>query len=599
MRRIIWILSMMAIIGVLSFAIPTTQAEIVAQSHDTGQLQGMLTILYGDPAPNSSDPVITQISLLDVTTGATIAHLRMGIGLAHTYAYQTVQVDVARLSRPASGNQIPTYLVQGITPIVLPNVDSPQGNISTPQYTGSQRFINLLCKFSDRTSEPRTPIQYAELFNPTYGSVNHFWTNVSYNMVNLNGSTTVSMWRSLPYTRNYYTSPLKLFELLQDCATLFDDVVNFNDVVGVNIMLNDTIGCCAWGGGGYITTNEGFKIIRATWNPPWAQNVRTLAHEIGHALGLPHSSGPWDNPPTELSIYVSQWDVMSNGGTCNQTYGIWGCVPAGTIAYYLTLNNWLSASRQVSVLVGGQATFTLRRLNANVGSGYVLAKVPINDSTTNFYTVEVRDNVSSYDVNVPNTAVVIHYVDLTIQENTGPALVVDAVDGNDDVNDAGAQWQPGEIFTDTANAISIRVVSRTGSDYVVEIKNNAMTILATFTENQLLAALQAQASLGISYYLVNFYVGNAEIYANINGEVARVVISVTNRGGGLARFVISQMTAPDGRTPLTSETIHTLNTHLLAHLNNALNSLITARLGNINIDGVFFSETEMSVGVAD
>ncbi|MCL4253763.1 MAG: hypothetical protein KJ043_08290 [Anaerolineae bacterium] len=61
MRRIILIVSMLGIIGVLSFAIPTpTQAEITPQFNDTTQLQGMLNIIYGDPQPDSSDPVITR-----------------------------------------------------------------------------------------------------------------------------------------------------------------------------------------------------------------------------------------------------------------------------------------------------------------------------------------------------------------------------------------------------------------------------------------------------------------------------------------------------------------------------------------------------------
>ncbi|MCL4253764.1 MAG: hypothetical protein KJ043_08295, partial [Anaerolineae bacterium] len=60
-------------------------------------------------------------------------------------------MDVARLSRPTSADEteIPMYQVQHITPIALPNtIDSPQGNISTTQSAGSQKFINLLCQFS-------------------------------------------------------------------------------------------------------------------------------------------------------------------------------------------------------------------------------------------------------------------------------------------------------------------------------------------------------------------------------------------------------------------------------------------------------------------
>ncbi|MCU0481474.1 MAG: hypothetical protein MUE54_09710, partial [Anaerolineae bacterium] len=500
------------------FITPTpSQAETSGQVDDVSQLQGVLSIIYGDPLPDSQDPVVIRISLLDFNTGSELANLNMGIGLAHTYMGQAVEVTVARLSLPSTTGELPTYLVQDIMPIPAPATAMSQ-DISSPQLAGSQAFINLLCKFPDIPGEPRTPAQYAELFTNAYGSVRNFWETISYNAINFDGTVVASQWRSLPNNQAFYvpsptTQNPNLTAILQDCVNAFDATTNFAPFMGINLMLNGSLGCCAWGGSASVNTAEGFKFVRVTWNPPAGQNIQVFAHETGHALGLPHSSGPHINPPSGLNIYVSQWDVMSEGGDCTQTYLSWGCIPAGTIAYYLDRNQWIPANRKVNVPTGTQTTVTLRRTQLNTTTGLILATVPINDSTSRLYTVEVRD-WSGYDVNVPNPAVVIHYVDLSITENTGPALVVDAT-LNDNVNDAGAQWQAGETFTDVANRISIRVVSKTGSDYTVEIKNKPSIF---FTENELLAQLQANATGGIQYTLVDVIAGNAFIYATVAGE---------------------------------------------------------------------------------
>ncbi|HRF98945.1 MAG TPA: hypothetical protein PLZ51_27230, partial [Aggregatilineales bacterium] len=92
-------------------------------------------------------------------------------------------------------------------------------------------------------------------------------------------------------------------------------------------------------------------------------------------------------------------------------------------------------------------------------------------------------------------------------DGISPALIDN--DGNNNVNDAGSQWQVGETFTDFANNISVRVVSKTGSDYVVEIKNEPGTL---FTENELLTYLSANATGDIEYLLVDFISKNAVIY---------------------------------------------------------------------------------------
>ena len=603
----------------LSFTTPIpSQAEFVEQENNTTQLQGVLTVTYGDPEPNSGQPVITKIELWDLNTGRLSANLSMGVGLAHTYIGQAVIVDVARLSRPTSIDEVPTYLVQDIMPMPLP--DAPQG-ISRPQLAGSQPFINLLCKFPDIGSTPRSPVQYTELFANTYGSVRHFWETISYNAINFDGTVVASQWRDLPNNQIYYvpepdTEDPNLSALLQDCVDVFDSTTNFTPFIGINIMFNGSLGCCAWGGSGYVQTDEGFKYVRTTWNPPNGQNAEVLTHETGHALGLPHSSGPHDTPPSGLNIYVSNWDVMSAGGRCTQSYLTWGCVPAGTIAYYLDRNQWIPSNRKIAILTGTENTITLRRPHANVTTGYILATIPINDSTTRFYTVEVRD-LSSYDVNVPAAAVVIHHVDLSRAGNTGPALVVDDVtDGNNNVNDVGSQWQVGETFTDTANRITIRVLSKSGSDYVVEIKNKPSIF---FSENELLAYLQANATEGINYYLVDFVTGSAIIYVTVNGEAVQVMLT-TNSGAGssLVRFNIIQMSVPynenqqgggrgnenpgggGGEIPqVSAEAQEIINRHLLQHLDIALDALIPTKIANADVDEIFFNNTSMGVVVAE
>ena len=59
------------------------------------------------------------------------------------------------------------------------------------------------------------------------------------------------------------------------------------------MMFNESMGCCAWGGGRYRVLDGVAKTWGVTWLPPWSQHHSVVAHEMGHAFGLPHSNN-WD-----------------------------------------------------------------------------------------------------------------------------------------------------------------------------------------------------------------------------------------------------------------------------------------------------------------
>jgi hypothetical protein len=151
---------------------------------------------------------------------------------------------------------------------------------------------------------------------------------------------------------------------------------------------------------------------------------------------------------------------------------LFGYIAPGTIAYHLDLDGWIPTNRRAVVERGMVASVLLEHTALPPAStNPLIARLPITSST--FYTVEVRDPAYGYDQNVPARAVVIHYVDTNRSFGDGHALVVDDInDHNDNVNDAGSQWLPGETFRDTARNVTISVISSEATGFRVNIGNN-------------------------------------------------------------------------------------------------------------------------------
>ena len=345
--------------------------------------------------------------------------------------------------------------------------DSPSGSVLqsssvSAAVSGSQPWISIMCKFPDYPAqEPASLSYFQDMYSSTYPGLNHYWQEVSYNAINVLGSSAVG-WYVLPQARSYYiNNPNFLDVLAADCIAQADNDVYFPSYQGINMMFNYELDGFAWGGSQYLELDGVYGGWSTTWEPPWGySDITVIAHEMGHGFGLPHSSGSYGQ------TYDNQWDVMSD--TWSNCYRLsdptYGCIGQHTIMFHKDILGWIPAGLK----------YTLNYSNADVSDAfnpgaYLMAEIPILGSGFNLYTVEARNNTVGYDSKLPGQGIIIHEIDYS---RMNPAHVVD-IDGNGNTGDAGAIWKVGETFTDLANNISVSVLAATTDGYQVSIQNGA------------------------------------------------------------------------------------------------------------------------------
>ncbi|MDZ4764078.1 MAG: hypothetical protein SGI73_05950 [Chloroflexota bacterium] len=457
------------------------QTDPKAAASPDVRYEGWLNVTYGDPPPNAGIAGQRIVELTDAD-GVRVIALVMAEGLIQQYYGK--YITVTGVLRPAMNEmerQISGDLILNVSSAVPATTTRGQALPDARLVSGSQSWVNLLCKFSDIPAEPHVPSFYEGFYDAGYPSLDDYWRQVSYDNINLNGSVVMTAWRTLPAARSAYIpsgGSANLTKLRTDCAAIWDDVVNFPTYVGINFFFNQTLDCCAWGGSASMSLDSVSKTYRTTYLPPWAATHSVIAHEMGHGYGFPHSTGPDNNPPTELNIYVSEWDVMSDSnGTCAASSTTLGCLAEGTIGYNLRNAEWIPANLIATVGMMENVDLTLERTVLPQNStDYRMVVIPIQGQASNYYTVEVRNINAGYDQNIPASAVIIHHVDTSRSGNGGPSYVVDADTTNTDTNDAGARWLPGETFTDSVNGISVQVFSQSGSQFALRIINNSQPV---------------------------------------------------------------------------------------------------------------------------
>ena len=165
-------------------------------------LNGTLTVLWGDPVPGaSSEPLVRAM----LTERAGQEHelafdpgvLEAAGGLRALDRREVTLTARAPLAQPQAAISSPLV----VTGVALSDAaDAIQAD--EQPITGPQPWVTILCRFGDSTGLTPKPVSYYQgLMGGAAPGLDHYWREVSYDMINLTGSVVVG-WYNLPQPRS-------------------------------------------------------------------------------------------------------------------------------------------------------------------------------------------------------------------------------------------------------------------------------------------------------------------------------------------------------------------------------------------------------------
>jgi len=451
----------------------------IASPLSAATMTGWLSVVWGDPVPGSNEASHLEFFLTDprgTTTELVIGQTALAaagglVAVNQHFVEVVIEGDIPGIGRRRAASLR-----------VLSPPDEPESG-ATEAVLGSKPWVTLACKFSDKSAEPENLSYFQGMYANAPGRLDHYWREVSYDAIDIVGSTAVD-WKNLPNSHTYYVptpgsgTSAKLSQLFEDCTAAADPFIDFSlgasgGFEGINLMFNEQLDCCAWGGSRWATLDGVSKswrtTWRTTWDPPWAfAQEGVIAHEMGHGFGLPHAN----NSDGDSNPYDSPWDVMSSATGYAVSDPVYGKLGKHVNSYHKDRLGWLDGAEMFAVPGEGFFRVTIDPLGSATTSTYRMARIPISGSTSHYYTVEVREAVGNYEAEIPGTGpgdrmVIIHEVQTGRSE---PAWVVDEDAPPADYADTeGVMWRVGEIFVDPAAEIVVEVESQTATGFQIGI----------------------------------------------------------------------------------------------------------------------------------
>ncbi|WP_334179168.1 hypothetical protein [Pseudoxanthomonas sp.] len=438
--------------------------------------QGLLQLEWGDPPRAAMGeprlaPRFNASLLKDDGTRIALdpAQAKLAAGDLYVLANRRVAVAFAPQERVMSSAPAIQAIVPADRTTQLAQVHPANARVmAAAPISGTTRWVTLMCKFGDATEEQKDQAFFQSQYGEGVGQLGHYWREVSYNKINLAGSTAHG-WYTLPSPRSTYVTKVDgkdkadLNKLFADCASAAPETVDLNAPVGINMMFNGDLDGFAWGGQSCATVRGARLCKRVTWNPPWSfRNLAPLAHEMGHGYGLPHS----DNSDRDDDTYDNPWDVMSDSWSNAVGDTTYGTRPKHINIFQRHRLSWVDAPRQRIIGLGDLTTREIVLDYAHLANStnvqmLVLSLSPQADPyATVVYTLEARKREGTYEGGLAGDAVIIHKV-----ERSGTAYSIDAdVPPATRSNNEGSMFKVGErwITPEASHLVTIRSQTATG-----------------------------------------------------------------------------------------------------------------------------------------